>query len=62
MTNLTGDISDPVTWGEPEQVNPNNVLLEGDRLPVDEDVVAALMATIKCCRRSTCGRNSPAAI
>jgi hypothetical protein len=35
-----------VTWGEPEQVNPKNVLVEGDRLPVDEDIVAALMATI----------------
>jgi hypothetical protein len=31
---------DPATWGEPEQVNPKNVLVEGDRLPVDEDIVA----------------------
>jgi hypothetical protein len=37
MTDLTVGISDPVTWGEPEQVNPKNVLVEGDRLPVDED-------------------------
>jgi hypothetical protein len=46
MTDLTVGISDPVTWGEPEQVNPRNILVEGDRLPVDEDIVAALMATI----------------
>jgi hypothetical protein len=46
MTDLTVGISDPVTWGEPEQVNPKNILVEGDRLPVDEDIVAALMATI----------------
>jgi hypothetical protein len=46
MTDLTVGISDPVTWGEPEQVNPKNVLVEGDRLPVDEDIVTALMATI----------------
>jgi hypothetical protein len=36
----------PASEGEPEQVNPENVLVEGDRLPVDEDIVAALMATI----------------
>jgi hypothetical protein len=36
MTDLTVGISAPVTWGEPEQVNPKNVLVEGDRLPVDE--------------------------
>jgi hypothetical protein len=47
MTDLTVGISDPVTWGEPEQVNPKNILVEGDRLPVDEDIDAALMATIK---------------
>jgi len=41
-----GPQPDPATWGEPEQVNPKNVLVEGDRLPVDEDIVAALMATI----------------
>jgi hypothetical protein len=46
MTDLTVGISDPATWGEPEQVNPENVLVEGDRLPVEEDIVAALMATI----------------
>ena len=46
MTDLTVGISDPVTWGEPEQVNPKNILVEGDRFPVDEDIVAALMATI----------------
>jgi hypothetical protein len=46
MTDLTVGISDPVTWGEPEQVNPTNVLVEGDRLLVDEDIVTALMATI----------------
>jgi hypothetical protein len=41
-----GPQPDPATWGEPEQVNPKNVLVEGDRLLVDEDIVAALMATI----------------
>ena len=40
MTDLTVGISDPVTWGEPEQVNPKNILVEGDRLPVDEDIDA----------------------
>jgi PQQ enzyme repeat len=28
MTDLTVGISDPVTWGEPEQVNPKNILVE----------------------------------
>jgi hypothetical protein len=46
MTDLTVGISDPATWGEPEQVNPTNVLVEGDRLPADEDIVATL-ATAK---------------
>jgi hypothetical protein len=43
MTDLTVGISDPVTWGEPEQVNPKNILVEGDGLPVDEDIVAMVI-------------------
>jgi hypothetical protein len=62
MSDLTV-VSDPI-WGEPEQVDPASISIEGERLPIDEDVVAAITrrGTGTFSRRSTCGGSIQVAI